>query len=136
MKNFIIVLSCVLCKFSNLYGQNIDTAKYVRDTIYSNKNFYIGKPLSNIINAVPEKQVAFLSPDNQYSRIKGTAYYENITIIIMPKNGHAFRCLKVKLNERKYVDLKVKRQFEDNLWDEKMKIFLGNAVVVAIDKIQ
>jgi hypothetical protein len=83
MKKITVLSICLIATIASF--SQIDTSKLYRDSIYAQKAIYIGQLLSAIINRIPNKRVSFFTPDNAITRIRGQAYYENITIIIFQK---------------------------------------------------
>jgi hypothetical protein len=130
-KNNIIInlLIATITSFSQ-----IDTSKLYRDSIYTQKAIYIGQPLSNIINKIPYKRVSFFRADKEATRMKGQAYYDNITMLIFQKSGFVSSGLRIKLEQKVYVDLAEKRKIGFTNWDIKLRIILGSAKVLSIEK--
>jgi hypothetical protein len=102
------------------------------DSLFVNRNNYIGFPLSKLINAIG-LPVGFSMPEGMGKRRKGIAHYKNI-LVYLPEldSGGFYRyeivlATKVAVNISEYV-----KQSSSGEWDSRMRLLLGYSTIIAI----
>ena len=130
--SFCFILAISIMSFNTANGQ-VDTMKNLMDSIYNFKSNYIGKPLYKFIYDL-KVPVDFADPDNVGTRVKGLAYYQEITMYLPNRPGIPLSGFEIKLAAPVTINLEEMRSMPWEKWAKLMTLLLGNVKVVSIDK--